>query len=120
MTEQGTITPIIVTPLEAQALGQAAAILERIADRCEALPYHRQTGPLAPAPRAQDCGRLGGIATFAGDALFDVANVASNYGGQVGVIAAFKRGEREWRENNPRDQEPPAPATPLFGHSVKA
>ncbi len=117
-TSQHTLR--IVTPAELSLLGRASAILERVADRCDAAAWDRDATPRGLAPRPQDLGRLAEIATHGSSSLFEVVNVAKNYCYFELALVHFEAGETSWRDANPRGAESGAQYPDVHGHSVRA
>lgn len=104
----------LVTDDELLLIGRASAMLEALSDRCVTAAWNTGTR-WSDKPRAQDIGRLAGIAAFVSDALFDVANVAHNYVGIEHAVEAFNTGARAHRD------EPAATVVTMHpGWSVKS
>ena len=77
-----TETPIVpvITDDQVEAINRAREVLEKIANDATGQAWHAPTGTDFSRPRAQNLGRVAGVASMAAHNLFDVLNVASSYG----------------------------------------
>lgn len=79
----------LVTLDEARELLAARELLKTISSRAGEAAYGLPSGLIFPRPiRAQDCGRLAGVADAAADAIFTAVISAANYCLQTGADRA--------------------------------
>lgn len=104
----------LVTDDELLLIGRASALLEALSDRCTTAAWNAGS-TWRHAPRAQDIGRLAGVANVAADALFTVANIAHNYVGVPDAVDTFNKGVAAYRAEPNGDRTDTHP-----GWSVKA
>lgn len=99
-TPQDTLAALLSDD-ELLLIGRASAMLEALSDRCATAAWNAGS-TWRDTPRAQDIGRLGGVAAFVSDALFDVANIATNYVGVKDAVDTFNKAARAYSDE-PRD-----------------